>query len=161
MPNFNAFPDSGFAPGSSFAQQDLAVSIEGRFDSFFADKQAPSALSKIDESSADGRLIVVGSATFAEDSLLNLSASLSGDVGLLNLRFVQNMADWAVEDLDLLEIRSRGSESRVLRPLGEDGERVWEFINYGFALIALVIVYFGLRRALRQGVVLPSREDGG
>ncbi|MEM8860689.1 MAG: Gldg family protein, partial [Chloroflexota bacterium] len=179
LPNFDQFPDTGFAPSSSFDQYPLAVTIEGQFDSYFADKEiplndaavfeaqlnsggqeiiepAPVALSKLDNSAADGRLIVGGSATFVEDNLLNLSASLSGDTSLLNLQFVQNMADWAVEDLDLLEIRSRGSQSRVLIPLEEGGERFWEILNYTIALAALLIVYFAMRRSLRREVALPE-----
>ena len=80
-------------------------------------------------------------------------------MGLLNLQFVQNMADWAVEDLDLLEIRSRGSQSRVLRPMGEGEQSFWELTNYAIALIALAIVYVGVRQNFQRPVVLPPRPD--
>ncbi len=169
LPDFDQYPEAGFAAGQSFGTYALAIALDGEFDSYFADQEipvvptesgpTPVAISKIDRSSTDGRLIVVGSSTFAEDSLLNLSASLSGDVGLLNLQFVQNMADWAVEDLDLLEIRSRGSQSRVLRPMGEGEQSFWELTNYAIALIALAIVYAGVRQNFQRPVVLPPRPD--
>ena len=40
-PDFVKFPDTGFAEGDNFRQQNLAVAVTGEFDSFFADKPDP------------------------------------------------------------------------------------------------------------------------
>ena len=62
------------------------------------------------------------------------------------------------EDLDLLTIRSRGSTSRVLEPLEASEQSMWEFANYGFALIALVIigVWWASRRRAEQPMQLTA-----
>ncbi|OKY76531.1 MAG: hypothetical protein BM485_04705 [Desulfobulbaceae bacterium DB1] len=40
-PDFNRYPNSGFAPGADFTQQNLAVAVSGAFTSFFADRPDP------------------------------------------------------------------------------------------------------------------------
>ena len=93
--------------------------------------------------------MVIGSAAFAEDDILHLSAALTQDRYLNNLQFAQNVVDWSVEDLDLLAIRSRGASVHVLQPMTPGEESVWETANYVIALAALLGVY-GLWRSRRR-----------
>ena len=74
---------------------------------------------------------------FLDDLVFQLSYSMSADRYLNSLQLFQNAIDWSVEDLDLLEIRSRGTYTRLLVPLTSQQESVWEIINYAVALIAL------------------------
>ena len=102
--------------------------------------------------------MVIGSAEFIDDVVLDLSASLSADRYLLNLQFMQNVVDWSVEDQDLLAIRSRGAFTRLLKPLEEGEQSFWEVLNYGVALLAVIAigVVWNLRR--RSEAPMPLVE---
>jgi ABC-2 type transport system permease protein len=95
-------------------------------------------LAKIESSPETSRLIVIGSAEFLDDTMLGLSQRSSQDRYLNNLQFLQNAVDWAVEDQDLLSIRSRGTYVRLLNPLTEERRSFWEILNYAVALIGLI-----------------------
>ncbi len=94
----------------------------------------------METSPESSRLVVIGSAEFLDDAVLELSRSLSADRYLNNLQFVQNAVDWSVEDEDLLTIRSRGTYARLLRPLDEGQRAAWMWGNYLVALVALVAI---------------------
>ena len=151
QPDMGLYPDFGFPIGATRNPHVVAVSVQGIFDSFFKDKQSP--LSSTDEdtgeslsrdtvgtlesSSADARLVIIGSAEFLNDLVFEMSAGISGDRYLNSLQFAENLVDWSVEDLDLLSIRSRGISSRPLAPLTENQQAIWEATNYILALVAL------------------------
>ena len=122
------------------------MSIRGSFESYFKDKPAPvqegetetAALGTIEVSPDSSRLVVLGSAEFVDDVVMEISRSFSQDRYLLNLQLLQNIVDWAVEDEDLLSIRSRGTYARLLRPLEKDEQSFWEGLNYAVVLLALI-----------------------
>ncbi|MEM7800795.1 MAG: Gldg family protein [Chloroflexota bacterium] len=181
LPDLESFPDVGFPIGQSRQSYPLGISIQGSFNSYFSDREIPVneaaaataeggtqlepvAFSKINESPESSRLVVVGSATFTEDNILQLSSQLTGDRYLANLQFVQNVVDWSVEDLDLLSIRSRGSVTRVLIPLEESGKQFWTVANYVVIFAALLAVYFFIRTNMRRSITLdppPNYSTGG
>lgn len=159
QPDFQTYPERGFAVEGEQKSYPLAVAIKGSFASFFAGKPSPLAETpatdataptptpgpKPDESiltqSPDtARLIVIGSGEFVDDFVLNLSSQLVQDQVLNNLQFAQNAVDYSVEDTDLLAIRARGTFTRLLKPLDEGEEAGWEYGNYGVALVALVLI---------------------
>ncbi len=180
QPDFVLYPDLGFPVGVNQQRYALAVALQGVFESAFKGQAAPEGpvdwASPLDTTPEGGegplppaievspetaRLVVVGSAEFLDDTVFNLSSSLSGDRYLNNLRFVQNAVAWATEDLDLLSIRARGTYARVLRPM-EQGERsLWEAANYTFALVALAAigVVWNLWRRQEQPMSLLSPSD--
>jgi ABC-2 type transport system permease protein len=104
----------------------------------------------IPQSAENARLIVIGSAAFANDYILNLSSRLSGERYLNNLQFLQNSVDWAVEDLDLLAIRGGGTAVRVLNPMSPQEQTFWEVANYVLALAALITIYAAWRMRERN-----------
>ncbi|MGD2178303.1 MAG: ABC transporter permease, partial [Anaerolineae bacterium] len=163
QPDFNAYPQLGFPVGSDQEPYTLAVSVQGSFESAFRDKPSPFAeeaveegetgsegaetptppplsLSTIESSPDTSRLIVIGSAEFVDDVVFDLSSSLTRDRYLNSLQFLQNCVAWSTEDLDLLNIRSRGTQTRVLAPLSEREQSFWEGGNYVVALLALVVI---------------------
>ena len=99
---------------------------------------APQTSSLIESSPDTARLVVVGSGEFVDDTILQLSSRVSQDRYLNSLQFMQNAVDWSVEDLDLLTIRSRGTATRVLRPMEQREQSTWEIVNYAIALAALI-----------------------
>jgi ABC-2 type transport system permease protein len=145
-PDLETYPQYGFPVEGEQKAMPLAVSIRGSFESYFKDQSPPipegegeaAALGTIEVSPESSRLVVVGSAEFLDDVVLDISSSYSQDRYLLNLQLLQNIVDWAVEDEDLLSIRSRGTYARLLQPLEEDEQSFWEGLNYAVVLLALI-----------------------
>jgi ABC-2 type transport system permease protein len=161
-PNFQLYPQIGYATEGQPASYPLAVAVQGVFDSYFKGKpspllqsdqaaanqpsSAPSSTptpapltSSLLESSPDtARLVVLGSGEFVDDVVLQLSSRLTQDRYLNNLQLMQNAVDWSVADLDLLSIRSRGTTSHVLNPMDQSEESRWEIMNYAIALVILI-----------------------
>jgi ABC-2 type transport system permease protein len=179
QPNFDAYPDQGFPVEGEPQAYPLAVSVQGVFESYFKDKPSPfqpgedstdnssgvnsspgnadnSPPGTIETSSPAARLVVIGSAEFLDDVILQLSTTLTQDRYRNNLLFVQNAVDWSVEDLDLLTIRARGANSRVLKPLTEQEQSLWEMLNYAIALLALagIALVWRLRRRSEKPMAL-------
>jgi len=154
QPDFTLYPELGFPVESNQQSYALAVSIQGGFESYFTDRDlpfgqeddtaeesaetGPETIPPLIESSPDtARLVVFSSAEFLDDFIFQLSYSMAADRYLNSLQLFQNAIDWSVEDLDLLQIRSRGTYTRLMTPLTSQQESVWEIINYVVALIAL------------------------
>lgn len=155
QPNPDLYPEFGFPVGDERASYPLAVSIIGSFESFYADQPPPTANLTPDQQAMRGdtpttapiaaspqtaRLVVIGSDAFLNDTVFTISSQLLLDRYRNSLQFIQNAVDWAVEDLDLLGIRSRGAASRILAPLSADEQTTWEMANYAFALLALLLI---------------------
>jgi ABC-2 type transport system permease protein len=165
MPNSELYPEYGFAVEGEQQMWPLAVSIRGSFESLFQDRTSPfqeesagvtealtetvePPLGTIEVSPESSRLVVIGSAEFIDDAVLDISSRLSADRYLNNLQLVQNAVDWSVEDEDLLTIRSRGTYARLLKPLEKGQQSFWEGLNYAVALVALLVIgaVWNLRR---------------
>lgn len=158
QPNTELYPELGFPVGSEQKSYPLAVAMQGSFRSYFADKEnplanaapdpqsgqpapdTPAVTGTIEESPPTARLVVIGSGDFLNDTVFQISGQISLDRYLNSLQFVQNSVDWSTEDLDLLTIRSRGTYARLLDPLTPDEQSFWEYLNYGLALVALVVI---------------------
>jgi ABC-2 type transport system permease protein len=185
QPDFEAHPQLGFPVGSEQDRHTLAVSVQGSFESAFKDKSSPfteggseeegaasgeegtptptpppSSLAKIESSPETSRLIVIGSAEFVDDVVFDISSSLTRDRYLNSLQFMQNCVAWSTEDLALLDIRSRGTQTRVLAPLSEREQSFWEGANYVVALLVLVVVgiVWNSRRRNEEPMELLPRE---
>lgn len=150
VPDFQTYPEWGFPTGQTRQPYPLGVAVQGQFESAFKGKQPPQPQVEgqaapavvLEQSPANARLVVFGSADFLNDFALQLSARLSGDYYLNNLRLMQNAVDWSVEDEDLLSIRARGSAIHLLAPLSDGSQRVFEGIAYGLESLAMVVVFF-------------------
>ncbi len=178
QPDFTRYPDQGFGVEGELGVQPLAVSLQGPFSSYFAGKANPlreqtaltatGALSAtaplvtpITQASDSARLIVVGSSEFVDDAMLQLSASLVGEQVLNNIQFVQNTVDWAVEDTDLLGLRSRGVSTRLLETLSTTQQQFWELFTYFLVLGGLVAAGAAAYtwRKREQPMQLAEREE--
>jgi ABC-2 type transport system permease protein len=172
QPDFETYPETGFAVGTDLKSLPLAVTTQGTFTSFFAGKAAPqvsitdpstgtitetkpATSSVIEQSSESARLVVFASAAFIDDFPLQLSANLSQDYYTNNIQLMQNAVDWSMEDLDLLSIRSRGTSSRVLIPLDDQQRTTWEISTYIVEFIALIGVYGFWRSRRKNNKPLP------
>ncbi len=190
-PDLQTYPNLGFPVQGERQARPLAVSLHGSFESYFRDRSSPfepgggesdsaareeptgeqaeeqpPVIGTIESSPESARLVVVGSAEFLNDLILNVTRELSGNRYLFNLEFLQNTVDWAVQDPDLLQIRSRGSYTRLLKSLDDDEKDFWTWLNVGLALLAVVGigVVWNLRRRSETPILLvdqtPIPEKG-
>jgi len=180
----------GFPVGAEKKSYPLAVSVQGVFESYFKGKPSPLAESKAEEgkeaqeptpiptatptpvsspgiievSPATARLVVIGSAEFVDDIVFEISSRLTMDRYLNSLKLMQNAVAWSTEDLDLLSIRSRGTYARVLAPLTEREQSLWEGANYVVALVALIVIgiVWNVKRRNEQPMeLLPPKAIPG
>jgi ABC-2 type transport system permease protein len=184
QPDFDLYPNLGFPTGSDGQAYGLAVSVQGVFESAFQGQPPPSASveepeegageegdavaeeqlpATIDVSPETARLVVFGSAEFLNDLVFQISSQMGPERYLNSLRLVQNAVAWCIEDLDLLEIRARGTSARVLTPLTEQQQTVWEAANYVVALLglgAIGVVMNVRRRNQRPLELVPTGQTG-
>ena len=168
VPDYRAWPDTGFPPAEERAQRLLAVAVEGRFDSFYQgkdsplpgdetehgkdekgeseEKSSPRVSGVIDHSPESARLILVASNTFGTDAVLDLASQGLGTRYTRPLDFLQNAIDWSLEDRGLLALRGRTQLARTLYPMPEGRQQLWENLNYGLALAGLFGVWLWRRR---------------
>jgi ABC-2 type transport system permease protein len=112
-------------------------------------EQKPSITGVIDHSPESARIILLGSSSFLADDVLSLISEVDRTQYLAPLSFAQNLIDWSLEDRGLLALRARGGQfSRTLSPVKAGRQMMWEYLNYGLALLGLGIVYL-VRRYLR------------
>ena len=164
---------SGFVPEGERGQRLLGVLVEGRFDSFFKDKESPllaadeAAPDEADaEESADdedssglgvvadtierspesARLFVFSSNDFLGDQILRMIGSAEGTFYTNSIQLMANVVDWSTEDRSLLSIRSRGNFNRTLPPMPQERQTLIEYANYGVALLGIGLVYLLHRR---------------
>ena len=107
-------------------------------------------------------MIVVGSAEFVDDVVFDISSRLTRDRYLNSLKLIQNAVAWSTEDLELLDIRSRGTFARMLAPMTEREQSFWEGANYVAALLALVVIgiVWNTQRKNEQPMeLLPPETD--
>ena len=143
---------TSFAPPSKREKLPLAVSVVGNFESYYKDREPPvldegdkgeEADKKsgrkrlvIERSERVARLVVLGSANFISDTMLGLGRQqVSG-----NLQLINNLTDWAVEDAELLSIRSKEQYARTLKQLKDPERRAWEAGNFGLAAIIVILI---------------------
>jgi len=176
QPNLDLYPDLGFPAGDEKQSYTLAVSVQGVFESAFKDKPSPFTEtvtvtgtetiqgpipSVIEASPETARLVVIGSAEFVDDTIFNISSRLMQDRYLNSLKLMQNAVAWSTEDLDLLNIRARGTYARVLAPMTEREQSFWEGANYVVALLGLIVIgiVWNARRKSEQPMQLTNSES--
>ncbi|MEM9620212.1 MAG: Gldg family protein [Pseudomonadota bacterium] len=178
MPRFDDQGLSAFVPEPPLQQSDIGVALQGRFASYYTDKNSPllstddqtdvtENAESADSSEQDGlgvvssvitqspesaRLLVFSSNDFLADQTLQMIGSADGTVYANSVQMMANVVDWALEDQNLIGIRARGNFNRTL-PGMEVGEQSFvEYVNYGLALLGvlLVLVIYRARLRLRQ-----------
>jgi ABC-2 type transport system permease protein len=141
--------------------QNIAVLLEGKFESFFRNRIPQDAVSKwttagnypIRDMSSFAKMIVISDGDIARNDVYHSSGKSlplgagwhpeSGPRVFSNREFMMNCAEYLLDDSGLIEARSREIKLRPLdqeRALNE--ETKWQLINLGLPLILLTI--FGL-----------------
>ena len=95
-------------------------------------------------------MIVIGNAEFLSDFVARALAGVDGGFFVENLRFAQNLIDWANLDNDMLGIRARGMASRRLERIGRGRELFIESVNYALPVVLLAALASLLHWRRRQ-----------
>ena len=166
LPRVSTAGISGWQPQRETSSALLGAVVSGRFDSWFSGKDSPlleerrgaheadklNLGSVIERSPESARLVVLASNDFLTDRVLRTISNMSGSQYLGPLELIANIIDWSLEDSALLSIRSHAHFNRTLPPLDKDEQLFWEYLNYGLAIGALLLVaaWQRRRRALRN-----------
>ncbi len=151
-----------------YGQRKLGVVLEGRFTSFFSDHPLPDpgkaagtgtsstantpAAGLLMHSPESARIVLYSSNDFMDDQILNAQVMASGTQYLGPVELLLNSLDWALQDDELLKIRSRAHFNRTLPPMERQGQAIIEYLDYGLAIawLGLLGLVQWLRRRLRM-----------
>ena len=97
----------------------------------------PTNTGLLERSPESARIVLYASNDFMSDQVLNSIVAASGTQYLGPLELFMNTLDWALQDEQLLSIRSRGHFNRTLPPMERRVQQRIEYVNYGLALLLL------------------------
>ena len=169
MPKVTRQGMSAFSPEGEQKSHLLGLVNEGRFDSYFADKNSPlidaenkdeaatqeegatqddafDVSSVIERSPDSARIILFSSNEFLNDQVLQMLGSAQQTSYVNSVQMLANAIDWSLEDSGLLSIRSRGHFNRTLPPMEKDEQMFWEYLNYALAALAIIVIAVWERR---------------
>jgi ABC-2 type transport system permease protein len=175
LPKMTADGINAFRPEGSQGSQLVGVSIQGRFDSYFADKDSPlladaviqeDRATEADAANSDketpnfgslikrspdsARIILFSSNDFLKDQIMRLVGSSQQSEYLSAVQLMANAVDWSLEDTALLSIRSRGHFNRTLPPMEQNTQWFWEYGNYFIVLLLIGIIALVHRQLKRN-----------
>ncbi|TDG15510.1 ABC transporter permease [Seongchinamella unica] len=151
------------SPDGATGRKLLGAILQGRFHSYF--KAPPTELaalptrvsagvnSFVKRSPESARIILYASNDFLSDRVLGALVRASGSRYLGPLELFNNSLDWALQDQQLLQIRSRAHFNRTLPPMEQQHRLYLELFNYGAALVwlgVLGLVFWIRRRRLAR-----------
>lgn len=147
----------------------LGVALQGKFTSMFAGQDSPLMTQEnppaeegennpsaqpinvvLKHSTDSARLVVFSSTDMFSDQIVNMLGSVNGGNYLNSLQLAVNTVDWSLEDQGLLSIRARGHFNRTLEPMESGAQEFWEYLNYGLALLGLLILWLGMHYVNRS-----------
>jgi ABC-2 type transport system permease protein len=105
--------------------------------------------SVIERSPSSARIILLASNELLSNQVIQFVGSAQRSDYLNSLQLAANAVDWSLEDAALLSIRSRGHFNRTLPPMDQTSQMFWEYLNYGMAALALLLIAFWERRSRR------------
>ena len=122
----------------------LGVMLQGRFDSYFSERpaqpQGSVSTALLSRSPESARIVLYSSNDFMDDQVLSAQVMASGTQYLGPVELLLNSLDWALQDGELLRIRSRAHFNRTLPPIEQQGQAIVEYLNYGLAVLWLVLL---------------------
>ena len=142
----------------------LGVILQGRFDSYFSERPhprdadanrvpaGPGTTGLLQRSPEAARIVLYSSNDFMDDQVLKAQVMASGTQYLGAVELLLNSLDWALQDEELLKIRSRAHFNRTLPPLERRAQSIIEYLNYGLAILwlGLLALVHWLRKHWRK-----------
>jgi len=155
--NFNLGPDQNeffsFGAEETRGEKILAVALEGRFPSWYADLGKPESRYEEEEELPDmpaepkeSRIIVVGDSDMGGELIQYTQGQQ------LNLNFLLQAADWLGNDDDIVGIRKRSGGGRLDRITdGEKRAGMMRFSQtFNVIVVPLLIILFGITRLVKR-----------
>ena len=150
--------------GESDGGYKLGVILQGRFDSYFSERPnprdtdanrvpaGPGTTGLLQRSPEAARIVLYSSNDFMDDQVLKAQVMASGTQYLGAVELLLNSLDWALQDEELLKIRSRAHFNRTLPPLERRAQSIIEYLNYGLAILwlGLLALVHWLRKHWRK-----------
>ncbi|HOK41087.1 MAG TPA: GldG family protein [bacterium] len=149
---YNLNPQQIPAAMSGFKSNLMAVISEGKFRSFYSDKQIPkldlsdtelagwtdvrTEETKKTECNDTNYLLFIADSDFLDENNIKRVPS--------NLTFILNAADWFALDKELITIRSRGLINREIKRMEENEKTIIKVLN--IILVPIIVVVIGLVR---------------
>jgi ABC-2 type transport system permease protein len=142
----------------------LGAALQGNFKSYFSQAPATQATMSgqanagvnafVRRSPESARIIIFPSNDFLSDRVLGALVRASGTRYLGPLELFNNTLDWALQEEQLLQIRSRAHFNRTLPPMEQQLRVSLELLNYAgavawLAFLALLFWVQGRRRRAR------------
>jgi gliding-associated putative ABC transporter substrate-binding component GldG len=133
----------------------FAVSLEGKFSSAYANRSEKNNFPKFKAQSADNKMIVIADGdvgrnkTFRGEALpLGMDMLTNQQFG--NEQFLKNALDYLLDDSNLMELRNRNIEARLLdRQRIDESRNNWQWFNLLLPLVilsALGGIFFWIRK---------------
>jgi gliding-associated putative ABC transporter substrate-binding component GldG len=133
----------------------FAVSLEGKFSSAYANRSEKNNFPKFKAQSADNKMIVIADGdvgrnkTFRGEALpLGMDVLTNQQFG--NEQFLKNALDYLLDDSNLMELRNRNIEARLLdRQRIDESRNNWQWFNLLLPLVilsALGGIFFWIRK---------------
>lgn len=119
----------------------VGLIVEGQFQSFFSalvDETGNEGL--IRQSPEAARIILFSANDLVADRVLQSLVSVTGTQYLGAVELVNNALDWALDEGEFLDIPAYGLFSRSLPMLPREQQIRLEYLNYGLALLWLLLV---------------------
>lgn len=140
VPNYVALSeivnaDSLSANEKPSAPKIFAVSLEGKFTSAYANRSEKNTFQNFKTSSNDNKMIVIADGDVGRNQLvkgeaLPLGADLLTNQQYGNEQFLRNALDFLLDDANLIELRNRNIEARLLdRKKINDERSKWQMLN--------------------------------
>lgn len=144
--------ESGFNMPSKRQSYQLGLMLEGKFNSYFKDKELKletpregedaKVYSAISSSPATARLIVFSSNDVFSDLLFSVNSELGSNRFENSLLGIEALANYSLQDQSLKGISRTGHFARTINPLFSKRAGLWEGLNYFFGFLSILIVIF-------------------
>lgn len=134
----------------------LGLIVKGTFDSFFTTRnhplnalprdagtessRGPAVNALLTRSSESAQLVLYASNDFLDDQILQNLVATTGTQYLGPVELFMNTLAWALQDDQLLTIRSRAHFNRTLPPMERQAQVLIEYFNYGLSAVWLLLV---------------------
>lgn len=134
--------------GATRQRRNLGAILQGRFDSPFDSPPVRGGTTGFDSgvsslikhSPESSRILVFPSNDFLSDQVLASLVHATGTQYLGPMELFSNALDWALQEEQLLDIRSRAHFNRTLPPMEQQARVLLELFNYGTALLWVLLL---------------------
>ncbi len=133
----------------------FAVSLEGKFTSAYSTRSEKNNYPGFKSQSPENRMIVIADGDVGRNQILKGNALPLGEDLLTkqnygNEQFLRNALDYLLDDSNIMELRNRNIEARLLDRQRIDYERsTWQYLNLILPLVVIGIaggVFYWLRK---------------